>query len=129
MIKTYLKRLLPAANATALTATALHVFGLGLLSGLSFELIYIAILTYILTMIVGLLFGAVLLLLVSLLKLGPLLSLLLFFLVAQFAIMGLSMMFFESEFGDLIGVYHLISIPPIIVAWYYSVAYVWKKKI
>lgn len=129
MIKTYLKRLFPAANATALTATALHVFGIGLLSGLSFELIYIAILTYILAMIVGLLFGVVLLLLVSLLKLGPLLSLLLFFLVAQFAIMGLSMMFFESEFGDLIGVYHLISIPPIIVAWYYSVAYVWKKKI
>lgn len=129
-MKTYLNRLIPAAHATALVAAVVHVISLGLASGgMGFEAVYIAFLTYIICFIAAILVGAVLLMMVGVFKLSLLPSLLPFLVAAQLAVIGITMYLFEFTFADIPWQYAVISIPPTLTAWYFSVYHVWKNDI
>ena len=140
-MKRHLYRLFPAANAAALVAAIVHVVSLALLSAstgsepvitaflkyIIFESVFIAVLTYILSLVVTIPVGAALLAVVGFFRLGLIPSLLLFFVTAQFAVVAMVTYLFEGTLADVPWQYTVIAIPPIITAWYFSVYHVWKR--
>lgn len=122
-------RFLPAAFATAVFAALAHAVSVGgAAKSIGLELVYIAVLTFVVALVVAPIGGAVLLAIVSELKLRPLPALLLFLVAIQGVAIGLGMYFFESSFGDIPWQYGLISVPASLVAWYQSVYFVRKNK-
>lgn len=118
----YLSRLLPAASLAAVVAMLCHVVGVAVASrSVGLESLYIAVLTYLLTLVVALPVGLVLLLLVAALRLGLLSSMLLFLVVVQAAAALLVSILFESSLADLPLQYLLVSLPATFTAWYFSV--------
>ena len=140
-MKHLLFRLIPAANAAALVAAIVHVVSLALLSAstgsepvittffkyLIFESIFIAALTYVLSLVVSIPIGAALLAVVGFFKLDLIPSLLLFLVTAEFAVVVLVTYLFEGTLADVPWQYTMIAIPPILTAWYFSVYYVWER--
>jgi hypothetical protein len=117
----HLSRLVPAANAAAILAAVFHVLGVAVASGsIGIELLYVATLTYLITILVALPVGCALLLLVGYLRLGLLASLLVFLVVIQ-VVAALTITFlFESDLADLPMQYALVSVPATVAAWYFS---------
>lgn len=125
----YISRLLPAANAAAFVAALAHVIGIAIASRhVGLELVYLAVVTYIVALVCALPCGAILLAIVNALKLGPISALVLFLVVAQTITIGLAMIFFEAPLKDLPWQYALISIPAPVAAWYYSVRHIWRRE-
>jgi len=115
-------RLLPAALSTAGFAAIAHAV-LVLIAAWSIgpELIYIAVLSFVVTLFVAITGGAVLLFIVKALKLKQLSSFFLFLISIQFVAIALEMFFFEIGFADISWQYGFISVPAAIITWYFSV--------
>ncbi len=125
----HLSRLVPAANATAIVATVFHVLGVAVASGsIGAELLYIATLTYLITILVALPVGCALLFLVAYLRLGLLVSLLVFLVVVQVLAAILIAFLFEINLAELPVQYALVSVPAAVAAWYFSIRYTWKAQ-
>ncbi|ART81364.1 hypothetical protein CBP31_00880 [Oceanisphaera profunda] len=126
--KKLLGRLIPAANATALVAAISHVASLTYVTGyLGVEGMYVAFLTYLITFVVVIPFGAVLLGVVGLFNVGLTLSLGLFLIAAQFAVLAISTLLFGFEPKSIPLQYAYSSVPAALIAWYFSVYHVWRK--
>ncbi len=123
----YLKRLIPAANATSLVAALGHIIGIAIAGGIGLELAYIAVLTYFVAFIVAVSVGAVLLIMVGFFRLNLLSSLLLFLIAVQSVAVGLEVYFFEIGLADISWQYGFISVPVTLTAWYFSVYHIWKQ--
>lgn len=119
-----LGRLFPAAFATALFAALAHATLVGIAArSIGLELVAIAALSFLVALIVAVAGGAVLLLIVGLLKLQRWPSLLLFVVAVQLIAIWLEFFFFEFENGwaDISWQYGLISVPASLIAWHLSV--------
>ena len=115
-------RLFPAALATSLFAGVAHAIAVAIAArSVGLELLYIATLTFMIALVVAFIGGAVLLTIVSLLRLTPLPALILFVIVIQAVAIGLEMTLFEIGLKDISWQYGLITIPAAVIAWYQSV--------
>lgn len=129
-MKKHLNRLIPAVHATAMMSAVVHVISLGLASGgMGLEAVYIVVLTYIICFVAAIVVGAILLAVVGVFRLNLLSSFLLFLTAVQLAVIIITMYLFEFAFEDIPWQYAVISIPPTITAWYFSVYHVWKNGI
>lgn len=129
MIKEDLRRLIPASQAAAIVAAVVHVIAIAVRSGgIVLESIYIALITYMISVLITLPFGAVLLTLVGFFRLNLVISLTLFIATSLVAVIITTMYFFEAKLTDIPWQYALISIPSSLAAWYFSVYHVYKIK-
>ncbi len=116
------QRLFPAAIATSLFAGVAHAIAVAIAArSVGLELLYIATLTFVIALIIAFIGGAVLLAIVSLLRLTPLPALILFVITIQAIAIGLELTVFEIGLKDISWQYSLITIPAAIIAWYQSV--------
>ena len=123
-------RLLPAATMTSAFAALAHAAMVAVPArSVGFELVYIAVLSFLVAFVIALLGGAVLLAVTGWLRLGLLSSLLFFLIVIQ--VVAICMQFylfdFEGSWADISWQYGLISVPAAMIAWYQSVFYVHKR--
>lgn len=127
-----LLRLFPAALITALfCGVAFVVFG-AIMSGASIlEFLYLGLLMFIMSFVVGLVGGIVLLAIVSIFRMHRYVALV-FFLIAVQVIAGFIQIYVLSikppSLSSIEWKLSLISAPASIIAWYQSVYYVWKQK-
>ncbi|MBN7796962.1 hypothetical protein [Parahaliea mediterranea] len=126
-VRCYFKRLFPAAATTAAFAALAHATLVAIAArSIGPELVYIAVFSFVVALVVATLGGAVLLAIAGALKLKPIPSLLLFLVAIQAVSVGLEMYFFENSFNDISWQYGLISVPASLIAWYQSVYYLQK---
>ncbi len=119
---TLFHRLFPAALATSLFAGVAHAIAVAIAArSVGLELLYIATLTFMIALVVAFIGGAVLLAIVSLLRLTPLPALILFVIAIQAVAIGLEMTIFEIGLKEISWQYGLITIPAAVIAWYQSV--------
>ncbi|MEZ5986128.1 MAG: hypothetical protein R3B94_09270 [Hyphomonas sp.] len=123
-------RLLPAAVTTAAFAGVAHAAMVAVAArSVGLELLYIAILSFVVAFMVAVAGGAVLLAITGMLRLGLVASLLLFLISIQAIAIWLEFYLFEfrSGWADVSWQYGLISVPASLIAWHQSVFYVHKR--
>lgn len=125
------RRLVPAALGAAAFAAIAHAVLVAIAArSVGLELLAIASLTFPVALVVACSAGAVLLAIVTSLKLKLLPSMALFVIAAELATIWLEFFFFEftNDWRDLSWQYSLISVPASLLAWHQSVYHVQRHR-